>query len=487
MYQSLIAVLAGVLMVCSFAPLEWWFVAPLALTVLFYFWCSTTPLKAALTGFSFGFGVYITGVSWVYISLKTYGGMPTAMAVAAVVLLAAILASYIALAGYIQARITSNKLQRLTIIPFVWVIFEWVKGVLFTGFPWLDIGYTQTTVLLSEYAAIGGVYLVSFVLASCAAVLVVVITEKTHRLKAVAFGLLLLVIAYSASFIHWSKPQGRAVNIAVVQGNVPITEKWGSYYQGRVINKYVGLSSQVPADLLVWPETALPLAIQQINKQLKQSIVPSNGAALLTGLVDQPDGGGIYNAAALYCGNGNSQIYRKKHLVPFGEYLPLRSMLNWLLEYLHIPMSDFSSWQGEQALACNDDLKIALSICYEDAFAAEMRDGLGDAGIMVNISEDAWFGDSLAAHQRLEIARMRAMELARPMVRSANTGPSGFIDADGKVVKVTEQFKPQSISHLVQPMYGDTLFKKFGNWIVWLSMLVLALIVLRQARNRSLS
>ena len=481
MYQYLIAALAGALMVCSFAPLEWWFIAPVSMACLFYFWSTNTPKKAAFYGFYFGFGLFIAGVSWVYVSLKIYGGMPTAMAVLAVILLACILSIYVALAAYIQAMLFSNKNQRLLIMPFVWVVFEWLKGVLFTGFPWLDIGYSQTSELLSAYAPIGGIYLVSFILAAVSALIVLVVINQNHeiKVKAALSIALIFIIAFVADSIKWATPKGKPVDIAVVQGNIPIKEKWGAYYQGKVVRKYVELSAQLNADLIVWPETALPLSLQQINKQQWQNILPDS-SALLTGIVDQQTNELVYNAAVLHCENGTSKVYRKKHLVPFGEYLPLRFLLNWLLDYLHIPMSDFSSWKGEQLLNCGNKLDIALSICYEDAFAVEVRDGLVNAGVLVNISEDAWFGDSLAAHQRLQMAQMRALELARPMVRSANTGPSGFIDANGRILKITEQFKTEAISHSIQPMQGATLYKKFGNWIIWLSMLVLGLCNLKK-------
>lgn len=481
MVQCLLAALAGALMVSSFAPLEWWFIAPVSMACLFYYWSIATPFKSALFGFCFGFGLFITGVSWVYVSLKIYGGMPTAMGVLAVVLFAGILSFYIALAGYIQAKLFTNKSQRLLIMPFVWVVFEWIKSVLFSGFPWLDIGYTQTVSVLSEYAPVGGVYLVSFMLAMCSALLVLAVISCTARLKAILAISFIIGVAILGSFIEWSKATGEPVSITVVQGNIPITEKWGTYYQNTVISKYIDLSAKYSADLTVWPETALPLYIQQLDTASWQHILPSKGA-LLTGIVDQPDNNTVYNAAVLYCENNQPQLYRKKHLVPFGEYLPLKFLFNWLLEYLHIPMSDFSSGHGRQPLVCSNNLNIALSICYEDSFAIEVRDGLGEAGILVNISEDAWFGDSLAAHQRLQMARMRALELARPMVRSANTGPSGFINAEGEIIELTEQFKAQAINQAIQPMQGDTMYSRFGNWVVWLSILLLLLLWTRRIK-----
>ena len=482
MIQYFIAVLAGVLMVASFAPMEWWFIAPVSIACLFYFWRYSTPLQSALTGFCFGFGMFISGVSWVYVSLKVYGGMPTFMGVLAVIIFAGILSCYIAIAGYMQARLVSGKNMRLIIMPFAWVVFEWIKGVLFTGFPWLDIGYTQVSHVLSEYAAIGGIYLVSFVLALCSALFVMVVTDSAVRLKAVSAVLLIIVLAGLSSYIKWSKPYGKPLNISVVQANIPIKKKWRADFLPVLLRRYGDLSTRHVADLTVWPEAALPFNFQQLGPQIWIELLSNNGA-LLTGIVDQPTNETVYNAAVLYCKDETLKKYRKKHLVPFGEYLPLKFMLGWVLNYLHIPMSDFSSWKGEQPLNCGSDLNVALSICYEDAFAIEVRDGLGDAGVLINISEDAWFGDSLAPHQRLQMARMRAIELARPMVRSANTGPSGFIDEEGRIIEITDQFKAQAIMQAVQPMQGQTLYARFGNWIIWLSIVVLILAGIWQRKH----
>ena len=201
----------------------------------------------------------------------------------------------------------------------------------------------------------------------------------------------------------------------------------------------------------------------------------------MTGLLDSSGTDQkVFNAATLAC-DGQTQLYRKRHLVPFGEYLPLRFLFNWVLEYLEFPMSDFASWQGQQALGCGESIKIGLSICYEDAFAAEYREHLGDATILVNISEDAWFGDSFAPHQRTQMAQMRARELARPMVRSSNPGPSFVIDHTGEIKIISDQYQVATFVEKVQPHTGDTLFKRFGNWIIYLSfLLVLASVLINR-------
>jgi apolipoprotein N-acyltransferase len=372
---------------------------------------------------------------------------------------------------------------RLIAISFIWLIFEWMKSWVLTGFPWLDIGYTQTPSWLFSWAPIGGIYLVSLMVLISACFLTLSLKYFLSKQAAKALlplaGLLAVMLAsHLVGRAGWSQPIGSPITVGIVQANVPINEKWQAGIRDQIIANYRTLSEQLQAqgklDLLVWPETALPLYMQQTDADFWNNITPSN-TALLTGIMDSPSiGQGTldesYNAAVLSC-DGQTQVYRKRHLVPFGEYLPLRFLFNWVLEYLELPMSDFSSWKGPQSLNCGA-IKVGLSICYEDAFAAEYREFVGDATVLVNISEDAWFGDSFAPHQRRQMAQMRAKELSRPMVRSANSGPSLFIDERGALLAATAQFEVATLSRQVQAHTGDTPFKRYGNWIISLSFLI---------------
>ena len=495
--KLLLCFVMGGILVGAFAPFNLYFLGFISLATLFYLWRDSSPKLSFWLGLSFGYGLYGVGVSWVYVSLSTYGGMPLWMGIISVLGFTGLLALLIGLSGYVIARFFSN--YRAIAIPCVWIVFEWVKSWLFTGFPWLDVGYTQTSSWLISWAPVGGIYLVSFVvvtIASCLAVMAQKYSSlRLPRLKQAACVLVLLCISYGLTFHDWSYPVGKPLSVGVVQPNTPIDLKWQHNYQSELISKLARLShglnntpqnklSNTPVDLIVWPETALPLYSQQTDEAFWSSITPK-GSALLTGIMDSPnrnDQHEIYNAAALSCDGQQPAIYRKTHLVPFGEYLPLRFLFNWVLEYLQLPMSDLSSWKGNQSLNCGETLKIGLSICYEDAFAAEYRSNVGDATLLVNISEDAWFGDSFAPHQRQQMAQMRAAELARPLVRSANSGPSLLIDHKGDVLVTTPQFSVQAIQFMVQPHDGDTPFKRFGNWIIWLSFAGLMLLIMFNRR-----
>lgn len=473
----------GAMQVFAFAPFNYWPLSFVSLAAFFYLSYSFTTKTAFLNGLIYGYGLYLVGVSWVYVSLSTYGGMPLWMGSIAVLGFAGILALFIGLSCYVVVRFFPVK-QRLLVWPIVWLVFEWMKSWVLTGFPWLDLGYTQTSTWLFGWAPIGGVYLVSFLVLTLAAALVRVAQSR----KPLAFAAVLAVvgISYWVNTLTWSQAVGEPLQVGIVQANVPITNKWQPEKRDELIAKYRKLSQKIqsenPADLIIWPETALPLYMQQTDSAFWKNIRP-DGAALLTGIMDSPSiaQGNLdesYNAAVLSC-QGEAQVYRKRHLVPFGEYLPLRFVFNWVLEYLELPMSDFSSWQGKQALECGA-IKVGLSICYEDAFADEYRWHIGDATLLVNISEDAWFGDSFAPHQRAQMAQMRARELARPLVRSANSGPSLFIDERGVIKALTPQFSVHTMSRSVQPHTGDTPYAKIGNWIIWLSLLVLTGLLFRQ-------
>ena len=479
----------GALQVLAFAPFEYWPLSFLSLGLYFYLSQNLKPKAAFLAGLAFGYGLYGFGVSWVYVSLATYGGMPLWMGGIAVLGFAGLLALFIASASALTSYLFPSSF-RFIALPFIWVIFEWMKSWVLTGFPWLDIGYTQTPSWLFSWASIGGVYLVSLMVVLVSSLFALALRSRRKMLYPTVAIIAITALSFFSQQANWSEPIGAPIQVGVVQANVPINQKWQPNTRDQLISKYRSLSQQLQSqnhiELLVWPETALPLYVQQTDAEFWNSITPKN-TALLTGILDSPSiaQGNLeqsYNAAVLSC-EGETQVYRKRHLVPFGEYLPLRFLFNWVLEYLELPMSDFSSWQGAQRLNCGA-INVGLSICYEDAFAAEYREFVGDATVLVNISEDAWFGDSFAPHQRRQMAQMRARELSRPMVRSANSGPSLFIDERGALLEASAQFEVAVLSRQVQPHTGDTPFKRYGNWVIALSfLLVLGLVALSRKES----
>lgn len=486
-----LSAVAGGFSVLAYAPFELWWLMPLCLACLYFILEGAEPKKVAKHGFLFGLFQFGFGVSWVYVSLNTFGNMPPIMAAIAVAIFVAILALYFALASYCFAKFknqSSNNyitaLQNAVLFAAIWVLFEWLRGYLFTGFPWLDIGYTQTTRWLSGYAPLGGVYLVGFMTVLLGVLIAVVIKNLLlKRYPGSLIGLAyMLGIAFTGKFLlaeDWSQAMGREYKIGVIQANIPIEKKWRPDFRAELIKRYQQLSPDQELDLLIFPETAMPVYRHNVSQDFWSSF-GGRHKAVLSGIIElEPDTRNLYNSAVLNCG-ADEQVFRKTHLVPFGEYLPLRSLFSWVLDYLQLPMSDFSSWDKSQTLSCNG-LDIALSICYEDAFAQEMASNLRNSGVLINISEDAWFGDSLAPHQRQQMAQMRALEVARPMVRSSNSGPSTFIDHKGNIKHVSEMFSAKNVVANVQPMQGLTPFAQSSSLFLYLlfGVCLLQIIVIR--------
>jgi len=474
---------AGALLSLGFAPVGWFPLAIICPALLFLLWHGASPARAAWRGFLFGLGLFGVGASWVFVSLHNFGNMAAPLAGVATFLFVAILAGSPAIAGWAQARLAPSGAQGagaahyLLVVPALWVLTEWLRGTFLSGFPWLHLGYSQIDTPLAGFAAWLGVYGVSLVSAVIAAALAVALRWPTHALRVslpVIVGITLL--GYGLGRIEWSTPADGALRVALVQENVPLRIKWAARYREEIIARYLVRSrAHLDTDLIVWPEAAVPAYLDEVDglRSELRALAANAGPAFLTGIVERERGRHYYNSALL-AGRDGEATYRKRHLVPFGEYLPLKPWLQWLLDYLQIPMSDFSVGPAEQPALVVKGQVLGLSICYEDAFGEEVIRSLPAATVLVNLSEDAWFGNSLAPHQRLQMARMRALETARPMVRSANTGPSALIDHRGVVQARSAQFEELVLRAEVVPRAGATPYVRVGNWLA--VMLALALV-----------
>jgi len=273
-----------------------------------------------------------------------------------------------------------------------------------------------------------------------------------------------------------------------VQGNVSLDNKWSPDQRPAILDHYLALTNHLEdRDLIVWPESALPYRIHEVPDRIWHSM-RRHPADFMLGLLEQRTDGRdsvMFNSVVAIT-DADPPLYRKSHLVPFGEYLPFKPVFGWVIDYLRIPMSDFSPWRGgPQGPLQVAGTKAGVSICYEDAFPEEMLKPMPAAAVLVNVSEDAWFGDSLAPHQRIEMARMRARELARPMLRAANSGVSAIIDHRGRVTASSQQFVATRVKGSVQPMQGATPFVAWGNTgIVTIAGVLLVLALLLGAAKR---
>lgn len=468
--RLLAALVAGALVPFAFAPFGLFPLAVLLPAVLFFLWLDTTPREAARLGFVFGLGMFGVGVSWIYFSLHDFGNMPAPLAAMMVLLLVTFLAGYPALLGALQARVASRGLRLVAFLPAAWVLLEWMRGWILTGFPWLSLGYSQIASPLAGLAPVAGVYGVGYAVVLSAALFV-----QALRAPGPVRYLLPLVMLWLGAFalgrVQWVEPVDGPIRASLVQANVPIEIKWQPQWRNRIIELYTRLTLEnKESQLIVWPETAVPGYLHELDTgdlvELRRQLA-GRDPAVLFGVVERIAGNPhprMYNSVASLAAQPG--VYRKQHLVPFGEFLPLSDVLSWLLNYLHIPMSNFNAWGTPQPPLRAAGQKVAVSICYEDVFGEEIIRGLPAATLLVNVSEDAWFGDSLAPHQHLEMARMRAVEGGRTMLRATNTGVSAIIDHRGRVITAAPQFKTEVVSASVQPMRGATPYVRWGNWPV---------------------
>ncbi|MBT9567653.1 MAG: apolipoprotein N-acyltransferase [Thiobacillus sp.] len=430
-----------------------------------------------LLGLAWGWGFFLTGVSWVYISLSVYGGMSMGLAALATFLFCTVLALLPALAGALQAGLRlSLPLRMMLLIPLVWSATEWVRGWLFTGFPWLVSGYSQVPASpLAGYAPIIGVYGVSYLLALVAALLAWSVGSRgrvAQRVWAIAGILALGVGGQALRAVEWTRADGAPTSVALLQGNIPQDMKWQPENMRSTLEIYARLAAASPAQLIVMPETALPLFESDLPDFYRQGLVElgrKNGGDILTGLpTGSPDA--AYFNSVISLGSAPTQRYHKSHLVPFGEYIPLKPLWGWVIEVLNIPLSDFARGATHPVPLAIGGQQVAANICYEDVFGEEIIRQLPRASVLVNVSNLAWFGDSLAPWQHAQISQMRALETGRMMLRATNTGLTAIIGPQGRLVASLPPFTAGSLSGTVQGYAGSTPYVRWGNapiLIVW--------------------
>ncbi len=463
---------AGAACVLGFAPFHAWPVPVAALAVLFLAWSrSGSGLQAAISGFAFGLGLNLAGVSWVFVSLHQFGHMPAILAALATFLFCAYLALFPAAAGWLSHRFGAGGTRGLlAAMPAAFVLLEWVRGWLFTGFPWLVMGYSQAPASpLAGYAPVLGAYGVSLATAFAAALLAAFASSpawsRRRGLLAAAFA---GVLAAGAALrpVAWTSPGGEPVSVALLQGNVPQSLKWRDEVRARTLRDYHEQVVRSPARVVVLPETALPAFLDQLPPGYLESLrehARAAGKDILLGSVERErtgEGFSYWNSV-VRLGAGEPRSYRKRHLVPFGEFIP--PGFGWVLAVLRIPLTDFARGEATQPPLAAGGTTWAVAICYEDIFGEELIAALPQAGVLLNVSNDAWFGESLAADQHLQFSQMRALETGRWMVRATNTGVTAAIDEKGRVVARLPQFTRGELAARPVPHAGATPFVRWGN------------------------
>ena len=480
---------AGAAAVLGFAPVGFFPATLAALTILVHLWLrAPSPRATFALGYCFGLGLYGAGVSWIYVSLHRFGAMPAPLAATATLGFCAFLALFPALAGWIQARIARDSaapagLRAALLIPAAWMLMEWPLSWFLTGFPWLAVGYAAIDDPLAGYAIVGGVYAVSLALAAAAGLLWCIALGHARWLAVGALGLL-LACGFGLRTMEWTAPAGEPLRVALLQGNVPQEMKFDPERYARTLETYARLAEGSTARLIVLPETAVPRFLDLVEpaflERLRSAAARNGGDLLLGAPVRNPAGAYLNSVVSL--GTSPSVFYYKVHLVPFGEFVP--PGFGWIVRVLSIPLADFARGAVRQRPLAIAGQHVAVNVCYEDAYGAEIVRQLPEATLLVNVSNVAWFGDSLAPAQHLQIARMRALETGRVYLTAANTGITAAIWPDGSVRQQMKQFVQGRIEFEVRGYSGATPYVLTGDWpAVLLALAALAFVAL-QRRSR---
>jgi apolipoprotein N-acyltransferase len=473
--------------VLAFAPLGFFPLALLTFAVLVHFWMGATPRRAFWSGYAFGLGLFGAGVSWVYVSLHTFGGMPLPLAALATFLFCAFLALFPAAAGWLQARVPAHPYFRACLlIPAAWSLIEWVRSWIFTGFPWLSTGYAAVGWPLQGYAPLVGVFGLSFITVSLAGMGWLLFRRERLLILATTF-IGIIAAGQALRQVHWTEPAGEPVSAALLQGNIEQDLKFRPERYATILATYVRLAESTRAKLVVFPETSIPRFLDRIEPDFLarlESVAKRNGGDLLLGVPYRTRSDEYFNSV-ISLGSSPPQAYHKSHLVPFGEFIP--AGFGWVLSVLQVPLSDFSRGGHDQPPIAAAGQRVALNVCYEDAFGDEIARRVREATILVNVSNVAWFGDSLAPAQHLQIARLRAVETGRMHLAATNTGITAAIDRDGRVLARLPPFSEGRLEVSAQGFAGATPYARYADWpVVIVSLLVLAgaLLVARRALSR---
>jgi apolipoprotein N-acyltransferase len=464
-------------MVPAYAPLEWFPLALAALAVLFHLWLAAPGTRAAAwTGFLFGMGMFLAGVSWVYISLHRFGAMPAPIAAFATFAFCVVLAAYLALAGALLARVRAPPVVRAALVmPALWTLAEWLRATLFTGFPWLSLGSAAIDTPLAGFAPLGGVYAVSFVTAVAAGLLWCVALGQARWAAAAAFAVL-GVAGAGLRGVEWTAPAGAPLEVSLVQGNVPQDLKFDPARYARTLETHARLAEASRARLIVLPETAVPRMLDSVDPAYLERLdaaAKRNGGDLLLGAPTRAASGAYYNSVVSF-GVSPRQLYHKVHLVPFGEFVP--PGFGWIVRVLSVPLADFSRGAAVQRPLQVAGQRVAANVCYEDVYGNELIRQLPEATLLVNVSNVAWFGDSLAPAQHLQIARARALETGRMHLTATNTGITAVVGRDGRVLAQLAPFTEGRLDAEVQAYSGATPYVRFGDWPALAACLVLLLV-----------
>lgn len=479
--RPLLAVFVGASTTLAFAPYAFWPMAIISPALLFLLLNNVSARTSALIGFCWGFGQFATGISWVQISIDNFGGMPKIATLFLMFLLVSYLAIYPMLFAGLLNRYFPNTLSPPTdrirffiVIPVFWLLADLARGWVMTGFPWLLLGYSQIDSPLASFAPIGGVQLITLGVVLIASSIAYAINVK--RPHSLLLALAIFAGGFSFNSIDWvTVKSDDSPRFALIQGNIDQALKWLPNQRWPTLMKYLDLSRENwDADIIIWPEAAIPALEQEVTSFLTNvdSAARNNDSALITGVITKNNQGNFYNSIITL---GRSQSdeynvathphYNKHHLLPFGEFVPFESLLRPLAPFFNLPMSSFTRGELIQDNILAKGYAFAPALCYEIIFGEQVRKNVTEnTDFILTLSNDAWFGDSIGPLQHMEIARMRALELGKPLIRATNNGVTAITDYKGKIVAQIPQFKTEVLKAQVSSTTGTTPFYVAGNW-----------------------
>ncbi|WP_325893585.1 apolipoprotein N-acyltransferase [Grimontia sp. NTOU-MAR1] len=493
------AAFSGALATLAFAPYSFWPAMLVSLVALLLLIHGQSPKRACYIGFFWGLGQFGTGVGWVYVVIEKFGGLPTAIGLALIGLLVTYLALFPALFSYILRRVQLPLARSyLLLAPSLWLVIDWFRGWFLTGFPWLWPGYSQIDGPLAFFAPMFGVQGITLALLIISGS--IAITLVNRKATSLLPALVVAAVAAGSSFVPWVQKTGESVDVAMVQGNVPQELKWLPSQRWPTLLSYQDLTRKNwDADIVIWPEAAVPALERDLPDFLARldAAAINNDTAIVTGVLDVNSDGKAYNNVITLGDNGeggysypSSQRYSKHHLLVFGEFVPFEDILRPLAPLFNLPMSSFSRGDYTQSNIDAKGYQLAPAICYEIAFSDQVRHSLTEeSDFILTLSNDTWFGTSIGPHQHLEIARMRALENGKPVLRATNTGLTAAIGYKGDIIDQIPQFETVVLRTDVPTTTGQTPYTRFGDWplYAWIVLSGLALVLLTRGQKSTVS
>ncbi|WP_461481146.1 apolipoprotein N-acyltransferase [Porticoccus sp.] len=484
------ALLIGAVLPLALAPWNWWPIGILSTAGLVTLLRDLSSRDCFWRSFWFGLGLFGTGVSWVFVSIHDHGqaSIPLAALLTALFVIALALVFALPFSLYGAGLNRSAGAMVLT-FPAIWVLGEWWRGWIFSGFPWLYLGYAHTDTWLSGWAPLTGVLGISWIAALCGALLGIAAVPR-QKFTFSNTGLLAILLWLGGWYLQslpWTKPVGEPLSIGIIQPALPLPTKWDSTQLNQILELYrEDTAPLLGNDLVIWPESAIPTFADQVQPFLASMAASAldRDTALIIGIPTRNGRDPLYYNSVIGLGDGSGS-YHKQHLVPFGEYVPFEQWLRGLIAFFDLPMSSFSPGPAGQSPITANGIAIATAICYEIVFPDLVARSANDANLLLTVSNDTWFGHSIGPQQHFQMARMRALENRKPLIRATNDGITALVNTRGQVVAIAPAFSREVLTGYLNPHTGQTPFSKWGSLpVLGFSLLLVIGIAWSQPHSR---